>query len=196
MPPLPVIGNCVRVTLNWSDVVGVTPRNVLHLITASVDGEEIGAALDEVFQDNPDAFQTVSTAALLQSYSILPLDGSSATQEVQALGTDVTGGASGETLPAAAAVISFRTPQRGPRGRGRLYLGPMGEASLANGIVVESYRNSAVSSWQAIAAALPSTSITASLGVASYVHAEVNGVTSISMRPAAGTVRRRQNQLT
>lgn len=195
MPPLPTIGNCVRVTLNWSDVQGVTPRNVLHLITASVDGEEIGAALDEVFTEYPDAFQTISTSALLQSYSILPLDGSSATQEVQSVGTDIVGGASGETIPAAAAVISFRTNQRGPRGRGRLYLGPMGEGALANGIVVESYRNSAVSSWQAIAADLPASPIAASLGVASYVHAEVGGVSSISMRAPAGTVRRRQNQL-
>lgn len=197
MPPLPTIANCVRVTLNWSTSGGVRPHNVFHLITASEDGTAIGAALDDAFQDNPDAFQALDDSYNLETYSILPLDGSSATQEVVAAttGAPITGGGSGELIPAAAAVLSFRTLQRGSRGRGRMFIGPVSEAALTDGQIVSSYLGAMVGSWELIDDALTASPIDASLGVASYVHGEVGGVSQISMRSPAGTMRRRQNQL-
>lgn len=195
MAPLPVIGNVVRVTLNWSSVAGVTPRNVIHLITASEDGEEIGAALDAAFDESPDAWQTLSSGCFLQGYSILVLDGTSATQEVPHTGDPLQGGGDGQIVPAACAVLSMRTTQRGPRGRGRLYIGPTTENVLAEGIIQSSYRTSALAAWPAIQESLQGSSITADLAIASYVHAQAGAVTTFGMRPAAGTQRRRQNQL-
>jgi len=98
-------------------------------------------------------------------------------------------------IPNAAAVLSLRTPQRGARGRGRQYIGPVSEAALTDGKIVESYRGAMVGAWQDAGVSLAGSPITASFGVASYAHAEVNGVTSISMRVPGGTQRRRQNQL-
>ena len=195
MPPLPTIGNCVRVTINWSTYGGVTPRNVIHLITASEDGAAIGAALDEAFDTYPDAWQILQSSFALQSYSVLPLDGTSATQEIAHTGDPVVGGGGGNMVPAAGGVLSLRTLTRGPQGRGRLYIGPTGENVITDGIIGLSYINSAITSWQGVQDVLADAPINASLGVASYTHAEVHGVTSISMRAPAGTQRRRQNQL-
>jgi hypothetical protein len=195
MPVLPTIPNCVRITLNWNTSLGVTPRNVFHIITASTSGEEIGAALDEVFEAGAaDAFQAMDDSYTLESYGILVLDGTSATQDVPS-DAALQGGGSGEMVPAAAAVISLRSNQRGPRGRGRQFVGPCSEAALTDGIIVSSYRDAMVGAWNALDDGLASTDIAGSLGIASYTHAEVHGVTSISCRPPAGTQRRRQNQL-
>lgn len=195
MPPLPTIGNCVRVTMNWSASGGVTPRNVFHLITASEDGAAIGAALDAAFDASPDAWQILGSGYFLQSYSILVLDGTSATQEIPHTGDPIQGGGDGQVIPQAAGVLSLRSLTRGPQGRGRLYIGPTTENVLADGIIGLSYRNSALSSWAQVMEDLADSPVNASLGVASYTHAEVHGVSSISMRAPAGTQRRRQNQL-
>lgn len=195
MAPIPTIGNCVRVTLNWSTQGGVAPRNVFHLITASEDEVAIGLALDAAFTDDgADAFQALDDSYTLLSYSVMVLDGSSATQVVDATEV-ITGGGSGEMIPNAAAVLSMRTLQRGSRGRGRQYIGPISEAALTDGRVVGSYRLAMVAAWIDAEQTLAASPIAASFGVASYVHSEVSGVTSWSMREPAGTQRRRQNQL-
>lgn len=195
MPPLPTIGNAVRVTLNWSSNLGITPRNVMHLITASADEQEIGEAIEAAAVTNVDMFQAIDDAFTLISLSILLLDGTTPTYEYTLVSDDVKGGGSGEQIPAAAAVLSMRTSQRGPRGRGRLYLGPVSEAALTDGRISESYRVAMVNSWDDFQDDLVASPIVASIGVASYAHAEINGVNTFSMRQAAGTLRRRQNQL-
>jgi hypothetical protein len=195
MAPLPTIGNCVRVSINWSQVAGVRPVNVLHLITASDDEEEIATELGDAFiAGGSNVFQCVQESYTIDSYTVTLLDGSSAGQVIGESRT-IGGQGSGEILPAQAGVLSLRTSQRGPRGRGRLYLGPCSEGTIANGLMTGSISVTMPLAWQAVETALAGSPITASLGVASYVHAEVNGVTSIGMRSQAGTVRRRQDQL-
>lgn len=195
MAPLPTIANCVRVTLNWNASQGVTPRNVLHIITDSDSGPAIGLALQEAWQGNPDCFQTVQSGLTLQSLSILPLDGTAPTYEYTMLAPFVVGGGDGDIIPQAAAVLSIRTNQRGPRGRGRLFLGPIGENVLEDGLIGASYRASAISSWEGADDDLAASPIAGSFGVASYAHAEVGGVSSWSMRPASGTIKKRNRQL-
>lgn len=195
MAPLPTIGNCVRVALNWTGVGGVAPVNVLHLITSSTDEGDIASALDDAFQANPGCFQAVMANYILDTYTITLLDGSSAGQVVNALGTPITGGGGGNMVPQVAAVLSLHTPQRGPRGRGRLYLGPVGETEIDSGLISSGVRSAMVAGWTDWMTDMAASPIAASLGVASYVHTEVNGVTSLSMRPAAGTQRRRQDQI-
>lgn len=195
MPPLPTIGNAVRVTFNWSSSHGVTPRNVIHLITASDDATQLGSDLDDAFGANShQCFQAMDDSYFVSSYSILFLDGTTATHDVLSDGS-VVGGGSGEQIPAAAAVLSLRTLTRGPRGRGRCYIGPVSEAALTDGIIVESYRLEMIAGWEEANDTLAASDSLASLGVVSYKHAEIDGVTSISMRQPAGTQRRRQNQL-
>lgn len=169
--------------------------NVLHLITDSASEEEIGAALDDAFDDavkNP--FQIVMANFSPESYLITLLDGSSAGQVITA-NTTRAGAGGGNLIPAVAGCLSLHTPQRGPRGRGRLYLGPVGESDQDAGLLSTAAVGDTITGWQQVNALLAASDITASLGVASYTHAEVNGVTSISMRYQSATQRRRQNQL-
>jgi len=195
MAPLPTIGNCVRFTINWSQSAGVRPVNVLHLITSSTDEEEIaGAFSDAVLAAGADVFDPVQDGYTIDSYTVTLLDGSSAAQVINEPAT-IGGQASGDPIPAVAAVLSLRTAQRGPRGRGRLYLGPVGEGITAGGVLTGTTTTSTVAAWTALMGELATGTPTMSLGVASYVHSEVNGVSSVSMRPQVGTMRRRQDQL-
>lgn len=195
MAPLPTIGNCVRVAINWTGVGGVAPVNVFHLITDSTDEVEIATALDAAFHANTACWQCLMANYELDSYTITLLDGHSAGQVVTSLGTPIVGGGGGNMVPQVAGVLSLHTPQRGPRGRGRLYIGPVGESEIDSGIISAGVRTAMVGAWSDWQDDLAASSIAASLGVASYVHSEVNGVTSVSMRAQAGTQRRRQDQL-
>lgn len=179
----------------WSTFGGVRPVNVFHLITSSTNETEIGEEVDLAFNaGTSQCFAGVSSQYTVDFYQITLLDGASATIIVDA--THGVGGlASGAPIPQVAAVLSLRTPQRGARGRGRLYMGPLSEGVVDNGIVESSVRADFIAGWTDFEAELTGSPIAASLGVASYVHAEVNGVTSISMRPQSGTQRRRQDQL-
>lgn len=195
MAPLPTIGNCVRVTLNWNTSQGVTPRNVMHIITASDSGSDIGEAMQEAWQANPDCFQTVQSGFTLVSLSILPLDGTAPTFEYTMEAPFIVGGGDGDIIPQAAAVLSLRSNQRGPRGRGRLFLGPIGENVLEDGVIGASYRASAISSWEGFDDDLAASPIAGSVGVASYAHSDVHGVATWSMRAPSGTIKKRNQQL-
>lgn len=195
MAPLPEIGNCIRVTLNWNTVNGVTPRNVFHLITNSEDVTQIGSDLDDAFtgqSHNP--FFAINASYELLSYLFTVLDGDSAGIVVPAQ-PGITGEASGQAIPQVAAVLSLRSNQRGPRGRGRLYLGPIGEDQQANGILNGSLASETAGAWAGVNTDLAASDSAASIGVASYTHADVHGVTHFSMRPQTGTQRRRLDQL-
>lgn len=195
MAPLPTIGNCVRVSVNWTQQSGVRPINVLHLITDSEDESEIAGALEDAFVTaGSGVWEIVQETYRIDSFTVTLLDGHSAGQIIDCAAT-IGGQATGNIVPQVAGVLSLHTPQRGPRGRGRLYMGPVGEGVITDGIVTSTNRTNVLNAWATVEDELAGSAIAASLGVASYVHAEVNGVTSLSMRPQAGTQRRRQNQL-
>jgi len=195
MAPLPTIGNCVRVSCNWNTVNGITPRNIFHVITSSEDEEEIALAVQTALHASAQKpFGCMLASRSIASYTVTLMDGHSAGQVVASTFA-ISGEQTGEEIPASAAVLSLHSPQRGPRGRGRLYIGPIGEAAQANGLVGSGNVSGMLSAWSAFETSLAASSISGSLGVASYVHSEVNGVTSLSMRPQCGTQRRRQNQL-
>jgi hypothetical protein len=193
MAPLPTIGNCVRVALNWSSSGGIKPVNVFHLITSSTNETAIGEALDDAFVTaTSEAWAFTHSSYECESYTITLLDGSSAGQVIPT-GTPFSGGGTGGLVPQVAAVLSLRTIQRGARGRGRLYMGPVGETDIDAGLLDSNKVDDVLAAWDQVEASLASNSM--SLGVASYVHADVHGVSSISMRSQAGTQRRRQDQL-
>ena len=195
MAPLPIIENAVRVGINWSASAGIRPVNVFHLITDSQSEVAIGAALDSAFDapaGNP--FSIVMANFQIESWAITLLSSSSATQIVPCTET-ITGSGGGNMIPQVAGVLSMRTSERGSRGRGRLFLGPVGEADADAGLMSSGIPAGTVAAWNTVADELAADPLNISFGVASYVHQEIAGVQTFSMRRAFGTQRRRQNQV-
>lgn len=195
MAPLPIIANAVRVGINWSSSAGVRPVNVFHLITDSHDEVAIGAALDAAFSGaSPNPFAIVMANFSVESWAITLLSSASATQIVSCT-ESIHGDGGGNLIPQVAGVLSLRTSERGSRGRGRLYLGPVGEADQDAGLMPSGMPAATVTAWNDVADALADDPLNISFGVASYVHEEIAGVQTFSMRRQFGTQRRRQNQL-
>lgn len=195
MAPLPVISNVKRITVNFTPYGGVTPRCVFHLRGDMADEEELGLAIwdsatEHLYGPMHDGFEP-------GSLDILPLDGSSATFVSDRPVGDTTSwcSSSGDTLPSTAAIVSFRTGIRGPKGRGRQYVGPTTETSCANGILNETVRTNLIASWAGFNNNLLALPDSMQIVVASYVHAEAYAVTSIGVPQTVGTQRRRQRQL-
>lgn len=196
MAPLPTIGNVVRCDLQWRAVAGVPSHSTFHILTSSTDLEQIALDIGSAFDDGDQCWDFHYTmSASINDILLTPLDGVTAGQQLP-LGTTLNGQGAGGVLPAAAAVLSFRTNQRGPRGRGRIYIGPLGENDVEDGLVSSTIRNGTVTAWQDFNTSLAASSTAGSLCVASYTHATASGVTSIGMRLPMGTVRHRQDQLT
>jgi hypothetical protein len=193
MAPLPVIGNCVRIGMAWNAFQGVTPYNVFHILTATDDLSEIALAIGTAMEEaTTDMWGPMATGQTCTQVDVTPLDGTTAMQTLD-LGFVVQGANTGQTIPAVCCTVSFKTPQRGAQGRGRLYVGPCTEAAVENGMVLGTA--DVKTAWDAFNDELAATSIAGSLCVASYTHAEAYGVTSIVVREACSTQRRRQRQV-
>lgn len=189
--PLPVIADVYRVTLNWATESQVTPHNVIHVETASANEADIAAAIEDNLTTNMIAL--LGDDQTLESIDVIKLDGTSAQQSFTVTSI-VDGQGTGPSTPAAAGVLSIHTVQRGPRGRGRLFLGPLHDNHNGSGVIVPSTLPGAiVAAWTTFNDALTAADI--SMGVASYVHADFHLATGFSMRAAFGTMRRRQDQL-
>lgn len=187
MPPLPTIANTFRVTFNWGSAHGVTPRNVIHVRAALLDEQGVADALAASFND--DMWILVQQDYAFSSIDVLKLDGTSATQTIAiAAQGSLT---SGDSIPEGSGIVSLRTAQRGARGRGRVYLGPIAESKQAQGVVVSP--NTTSTAWETFRDDLEGEG--AALVVASYVHADANDVTNIICDPIIGTQRRRLLQL-
>lgn len=197
MPPLPTIANTYRVTLPWSNNGGIKPINVIHVRKASGTDEQVAEALDAAFNAGHHSwmFNVLQDARELTDLEILPLDGSSATM-IEGLTTPETGGAgSGELIPQACALVSLHTSTRGPRGRGRVYVGPLLEGDQADGLLNGSRATTMLNGWGEFIANLASGTPSLELVVASYVHATAATVTSVRIDTVIATQRRRLDQL-
>lgn len=194
--PLPVIADVFRVTFEWLPADGISPRNVVHVRSASDDVTEIGGVINDAFAAITDfsPWTFLSNVFACDDLSILPLDGTSATAVV-ALADTMIGGATGELIPNMAAVLSFHTEQRGPRGRGRMYIGPTTENKNDSGIVDPTSATNTVTAWGEVIANLAASDPVVELGVASYVHHDFHPVTSHRLDRIMGTQRRRLDQL-
>lgn len=191
--PLPVIPFAFRMTLNWGgSVLGVRPHNVLHFGGSGSNNEDDLAA---AFDANADGglFTPIDETYSIESIDIIALDGVAA-QKTYVLTTPISGSGTGQGIPASAAVLSMHTAQRGPRGRGRLFLGPTSEGETSNGVWGTTVtRANLVTAWMAFNAAMVADGFVNV--VASYVHEDDHVVTNYGMRPQVGTLRRRQDQL-
>lgn len=190
--PLPVIAETFRVTFNWAAVVGVTAHNVLYFQSVAGDEAQLAADIDAELSTN--MLYPLNNGVTLDSVDIIALDGVSATQHF-AIASAVTGSGTGEIVPAAAAIINLHTLQRGPRGRGRIFLGPVTEDKLTNGMLAGSTAAVLQAAWTDFIADMAATAAQWSWKVVSAAHADAHSVQTIGVRAAAGTLRRRQDQL-
>jgi hypothetical protein len=193
MAPLPVIANVFRVALDWNTSGGQpVPVNVFHVRSgATQTATEIGVALDTLISDHGgDMFACVHQDYICLGGEITKLDGISASVHF-ALTTPAGGSATGDHVPNQAGIASFQTGVRGPRGRGRMYLGPTGEAQVANGVLASATRAAMLAGWEGFISDGGSFSPTVKLVVASYVHTDANDVTTVRIDNVVGTQRRR-----
>lgn len=192
---LPVIPNCYRVTWNFASYAGVTPRIVQHYLWASGDAEEFG----ETFWDtmNGGLWSPMHSNFEPQSLDIIKLDGVSATVNVPRAGFFLgdTCEGSGEISPASAAILKIGTNIRGPRGRGRSFVGPLCESTMSDGVLDDTWLDGMYGAWQTFLPNLSLLDPVIVLAVASYKHEEAQPVQSLSVEKVLGTQRRRQQQL-
>lgn len=195
MAPLPVIDDVTRVTWNFESYQGVTPRVVQHFRTTTANMVDLGeaiwaAAADGIFGPMHESFEPLSI-------SLLPLDGVQATTVVENPFPSDSNlcTASGEILPAVAALMSWRTLVRGPKARGRSYIGPICEQTCSDGVLDDPWRSNLTAAWTSTLSALAGGTPAVAFVVASYVHEESYLVTSGTAERPLATQRRRQDQL-
>jgi hypothetical protein len=129
---------------------------------------------------------------LLTSMEILPLDGTSAST-THAVSPTQGGDQASQIVPEACLVLSLHTPQRGARGRGRVYIGPICEGIMANGLVDGTVESDTVTAWGAFQTSVNGAGVT--WVVASYRHADQHPIIGLRADAVCGVQRRRLNQL-
>jgi len=136
-------------------------------------------------------FDPLEAGHVLDSIGITRLDGTSAEMTFPDL-SGFSGGTVGHSLPAVSAIVSLRTPVRGPRGRGRIYIGPITEEGFNEGMIGDA--PTLQTAWSDFVNNIAAHTAY-SLVIASYKHLDYHGVTTVNAETAAATQRRRQNQL-
>jgi hypothetical protein len=86
-------------------------------------------------------------------------------------------------------IASFHTGFRGSRGRGRNYVGPLGETDTDNGKISGALATAVLAHWNAWFAALVTEGATPV--VASYVHADAHTIDAVQIKTHCGSQRRR-----
>lgn len=172
--------------------MGISPRNVLHMRAPSATAIEVGSGIAASLQ--PHQFEGLAGDHVLNSISVLPLDGTSAAETASG-GAYTSGSGSGDRSPATSIVVSHHTLTRGPRGRGRTYIGPIVESVMQDGLVPIGNQAEIVLAWEDFQTALQALGNPIDFVVASYKHATADVVTSERCDAVLGTQRRRQDQL-
>lgn len=189
---LPVIEDVFRVSFDYGGADGVTPANVIHVRGALSDEAEVAAIMEDHMTS--DMLSGMSNRMGVVGVTVLKLDGTSA--GLHRVFTAVPAGnqATGFS-PASAAVVSLYTGTRGPRGRGRVFIGPICEGVIDSGILAGGVVTDLTDAWQQFSDDINSGTDPVQLVVASYKHADAHDVTSIACKSLLGTQRRRQDQL-
>lgn len=189
MAPLPIIAGVTRCTLNWESNDFPPTHNVLHFSGQSGTPNDRAQAIADGF--TPDALVALASVYILNSVDFIELDGTSP-QVTGTVTSGPIGGSTGDPIPTACALVDLYTDQRGPRGRGRVFLGPIGESAQVGGRL--NSPGLVTTGWEDTGAAW-ALSDAGALVVASYVHADKHGVQSFHCRTVYGNQRRRLNPL-
>lgn len=136
MADLPVIEDVYQVRWDWLNSSGPDPVNVMNYRWTGSGTESI-ADLTAAMNSNldNDMFLDMANTVSLAAATITPLDGVTAGQVVTITPTRL-GSESTNLVPEAAVIVAMQTPLRGPAGRGRIFLGPLGEGQVSNGVIL------------------------------------------------------------
>lgn len=187
---LPVINNVFRVALHWSNSDGGYAVNVVHVSAPGFDEAAVRAVFNGYWQNDQQA--VVSTSADQDSIEIIKLDGSSATQTFAGVGNSA-GQCPSDPIPNLCALVSLRTVQRGPQGRGRIYLPFVGESCQDNGVLDVVAVPLMQAAWDDFVSNMAGDGCF--LGVASYAHEIFYPATQQTVEGMAATQRRRLDRL-
>lgn len=193
--PTPTISNVWRVVLLWNGVAGITPRNIFHVRTLTSDVADLAGFINDAFQDAAaaaDQFHGKHGSDKLTAFSLQPLDGATAATDWPVT-PNITPPGTGEVVPSTCSVVSFKTAQLGPRGRGRMYVGPLIEGDQADGVTSTTLRTQQLAGWDTFIDSLDGNGV--KLVVASYAHADAHDVVTVRIDRLIGNQRRRQDQL-
>ena len=191
MAPLPVISNVFRVAFDWFGPSGQRAENVMHFHGTDALPSDVNTALNAHVTNA--MWGTVSSSCSINTITITPLDGSSASVTIPQTSTHWNGSATGEPTPNVAPVISFATAKRGRSYRGRLYLPFTGEDTIADGQLTSTHSTDLITAWSAFLVAMTAAGIAPS--IASYKLATAEQITSANVLNAVGTQRRRQSRI-
>lgn len=188
---LPTIPDVYRVAMNFNTADGISPVNVFHIGSPTGDVTEVGEAIDTCLQANmwcpvPERYEP-------NTFTVTPLDGGSAGVVFTRTGTEVLCGY-GSTTDAIidnAYVLSFRSSIGGPRGRNRIFIGPVAETATENGMTDSDVNAQILGAWNAFQDALLANDPQCFQLEVSYVHADAHPIIARSISPNLGTQRRR-----
>jgi hypothetical protein len=193
MAHLPVIANVWRVTFEFNEAHGISPRNVMHFLDSG--GDRTADGVFNAINDNLPSgglWGPVGDEYTVQQLGIIKLDGTSATTFHP---TDTSakwqGGVGGDIIPNGAAVVKLQTGLRGREHRGRVFLGPLSEGAQADGYIGSTIQSDTTSDWVAFTNALVGLGTPMPLVVASYRHATAAQVIDVGCRHHIGSMRRR-----
>lgn len=189
MAPLPTIADTFRCAFNHFAANG-SAVSILHIRKATATASQIAADI-QTASTGHNIFDEMHTGWTTPSVSITPLDGHTAALDFAVTGLDGSG--AGDELPAYAIVISLKTTQRGSRGRGRCFIGPIGETVTQGGKILTADATTIAGIWNGWANALVTAG--SQLVVASYLHADAHNVSSLRCDIPLGVQRRRQDRL-
>lgn len=191
--PLPIIADVFRCAINLSDPSGGSATNILHFgAGGGATASDIAHAIDdEAATTHP--WQYVANTFADCIIEVTPLDG--ATAPFVLTSANIAGTQSGTKLYEAAAVVKLTTALRGREHRGRSFIGPLTEGSVAAGALDPGTRSgleTAFQDWQAAVEA----NIGGNLKVASYKLSTAENVVSATVGPFQRTQRRRLQRVT
>ena len=188
--PLPIIGNVFRCAFQWVGASGLTAVSVLHVRNDTGTDAEVFAAIDAA--SDVEMFGALNSSTNCIATTITKLDGTSA-GSVWPAPTGFSGAGSGEAIAQAACIVSFGTGQRGPRGRGRVFLPFVAEGEQQAGFIAGSRVTSVTDAWAQFVIDM-ATDDDQQLCVASYVHADEHDVTSTICKNVTGTIKARNDR--
>lgn len=188
MPPLPVIADVYRVSLNWLRGSERRAVNVLHFSAPGKTETDVFTAIDAHVTGT--MWESVSSATIIDRVDILKLDGTSTTH---GHATDLTGkwqgSGSSAIIPQGAHVVSLRSDLRGRSNRGRVYLPFVSESVQDDGKLTSAVIADVLAGWGAFANAMATDGV--ALGIASYKHSNWHQATNIIVGSSLKTQRRR-----
>lgn len=191
MPALPVIADTYRVALVWN-AAGQTAVNVMHILRSGTTAAVVASSVDA--NVTAAMWGSVWPTAIVNHLSVTPLDGSSATYQLNTTGAKWTGSAAaGDPTVAPAVVIKLTSTLRGRSYRGRLYI-PFPCESVINGGTLNAPQVTSVqNAWNAFLTAMIAAG--SQPVIASYLHATQIPVAAYTVETYLGTQRRRQERI-